>query len=543
MSHSSSNSRRTDSGKSSVGGLDTVMVIRLVLASLIFAVSLILQLPDLLGTVLLIVSAIIAGYDIVLQAAEQAKGGNIYSLQTVIVFVTALSFIIGFGIEGAALIILYQIGFGLIAYASERTKRSALELLQYNDRETVEQVSEIVSDPDNTAMSLESATGGAASFVLKAAIVFAVIFAVVAPIVTAMSFVVAIHRALTIIIVATPLSVVVSIPLANHVGLCYAAQFGVVYRNASVMEQAASSKLAVMDKAGVFTADCPKLVSVQPSILDKNTFMTFAAHAAYYSSQSFAKAISASWANDYRLELVSDFVDIPGYGVDLTIGGAHVTLASRELFVSRGVSVPFEEISNNKVMYMTVSDRYVGYLVISDEVSSDVKGLVSELKAAGIAKCILLSEEGSDATEALSDELEFDEAFGECDTAKKVKLVEDLSNSTNDGIIYIYSTGIEAHSAAGVDIRVSKKSKFADATLDPDYIANLPNALRVCHRVNQISTINAIFAFLVKAILIFLSIIGFCNIWFAIFIDMVAAVATILHTIRVTSNPLFVMKK
>lgn len=543
MSHSSSNSRRTVSGKSSVGGLDTVMVIRLVLASLIFAVSLILQLPDLLGTVLLIVSAIIAGYDIVLQAAEQARGGNIYSLQTVIVFVTALSFIIGFGIEGAALIILYQIGFGLIAYASERTKRSALELLQYNDRETVEQVSEIVSDPDNTAMSLESATGGAASFVLKAAIVFAVIFAVVAPIVTAMSFVVAIHRALTIIIVATPLSVVVSIPLANHVGLCYAAQFGVVYRNASVMEQAASSKLAVMDKAGVFTADCPKLVSVQPSILDKNTFMTFAAHAAYYSSQSFAKAISASWSNDYRLELVSDFVDIPGYGVDLTIGGAHVTLASRELFVSRGVSVPFEEISNNKVMYMTVSDRYVGYLVISDEVSSDVKGLVSELKAAGIAKCILLSEEGSDATEALSDELGFDEAFGECDTAKKVKLVEDLSNSTNDGIIYIYSTGIEAHSAAGVDIRVSKKSKFADATLDPDYIANLPNALRVCHRVNQISTINAVFAFLVKAILIFLSIIGFCNIWFAIFIDMVAAVATILHTIRVTSNPLFVFKK
>ena len=79
MSHSSSNSRRTVSGKSSIGGLDTVMVIRLVLASLIFAVSLILQLPDLLGTVLLIVSAIIAGYDIVLQAAEQAKGGNIYS--------------------------------------------------------------------------------------------------------------------------------------------------------------------------------------------------------------------------------------------------------------------------------------------------------------------------------------------------------------------------------------------------------------------------------------------------------------------------------
>ena len=219
-----------------------------------------------------------------------------------------------------------------------------------------------------------------------------------------------------------------------------------------------------------------------------------------------------------------------------------MSLATRELFVSRGVSVPFEEISNNKVMYMTVSDKYVGYLVISDEINADTKGIVSELKSAGISKCILLSEEGSDNAEALAAELDFDEFYGECDTVKKIKLVQDLSNSTNDGMVYIYGSGIETHSAANIDMRVSKKSKFADAVISPDYIANLPNALRVCHRVNQVSTVNAIFAFAVKALLIFLSIIGFCNVWFAIFIDMVAAVATILHTIRVTSNPIFNFK-
>ncbi len=542
MSRSSSNSSRTTGSNNASAGLDTVMVIRLVIASVIFAVSLILQIPELVSTVLLIVSAIVAGYDIVLEAVEQIKSGNIYSLQPVIILVAVLSFVIGFGLEGAALIILYQIGFGLISYASERTKKSALELLQYNDEETVSQVKDILSDPVNTAMGLENATGSAASFVLKAAMIFAVIFAVVCPIVTNMSFVVSIHRALTIIIVATPLSVVVSIPLANYVGLCYAAQFGVVFSGARAMEETAGAKLAVLDKAGVFTADCPKLVSVQPNILDKNTFMTFAAHAAYYSSQSFAKAISASWSQDYKLELVSNFVDIPGYGVDLKIGGAHVTLASRELFVSRGASVPFEKIGNDKVMYMTVSDKYVGYLVISDEINADAKGIVSELKAAGISKCVLLSEEGSDSTEMLASELDFDEYFGECDTVKKIKLVQDLSNSTNDGMIYIYGSGIETHSAANIDMRVSRKSKFADATIGPDYIANLPNALRVCHRVNQVSTLNAIFAFVVKALLIFLSIIGFCNVWFAIFIDMVAAVATILHTIRVTSNPIFNIK-
>ena len=49
---------------------------------------------------------------------------------------------------------------------------------------------------------------------------------------------------------------------------------------------------------------------------------------------------------------------------------------------------------------------------------------------------------------------------------------------------------------------------------------------------------NALFVFIVKAILIFLSIIGYCNLWLAVFIDFVAAVASVLNTIRVTSESL-----
>ena len=42
----------------------------------------------------------------------------------------------------------------------------------------------------------------------------------------------------------------------------------------------------------------------------------------------------------------------------------------------------------------------------------------------------------------------------------------------------------------------------------------------------------------IKALLIFLSMTGHCTLWFAIFIDMAAALATILNTIRVTQAPL-----
>ena len=110
-------------------------------------------------------------------------------------------------------------------------------------------------------------------------------------------------------------------------------------------------------------------------------------------------------------------------------------------------------------------------------------------------------------------------------------------------MMYVYANGFDAHSAADLDIRVSRKGKFADILVIPEYIANLPLALQLCSRVREVAAENAIFAFVVKAILIFLSLTGYCNIWFAIFIDMAAALATILNSIRVTSPSLISILK
>ena len=85
---------------------------------------------------------------------------------------------------------------------------------------------------------------------------------------------------------------------------------------------------------------------------------------------------------------------------------------------------------------------------------------------------------------------------------------------------------------------MGSKGKFADVIVAPAYINNLPFAKQVAVRVKEVAIENALFAFIIKALLVFLSIVGYCNLWFAIFIDMVAAVFTILNTIRVTNESL-----
>ena len=109
---------------------NTMIVIRLVVASVIFAVSLIVKMPEFLSIILLVLAAAAAGYDIVLQAMNSIEEGEYFSVPVVVVFIALLSYFIGFAIEGAALILLYQIGLMLINYAEEHTKKSALELLE-----------------------------------------------------------------------------------------------------------------------------------------------------------------------------------------------------------------------------------------------------------------------------------------------------------------------------------------------------------------------------------------------------------------------------
>ena len=521
------------------GGLNSIIVIRLIVASLIFAVSLIVKMPSLVRILLLALSVVVSGYDVALDAVNSVESGDYFATPIVIVFVAVISFFIGFGLEGAALMMFYQIGRILIAYAQERTVKSAKELLCYSDEETVEKVTGIIEEENAGKMAMEYTVGSAASFILKIALGIAVLYAVLIPILTNLSFAVSIHRALTIIVIATPLSVVVAMPLTGIIGICYGAQFGVIFNNAAAMEKAAEVETAVFDKPGVFADDHPSLVSAQSDLLDKSTFMNFAAHAVYYSEQPFAKAISDAFNFDYKLDLISDFQDIPGCGVDLKINGAHVTLATRELFASRGEAVPYENAKEDyQMFYMMVSEKYVGKIALTNEIYGETEQLAPDLKAIGFDKCILLTEDGKEESEAAATELEFDEVYGECDTARKLRLVNDLKASRDTQMMYVYANGFDAHSAADLDVRVNRKGKFADILVIPEYIANLPLALQLCSRVREVAAENAIFAFVVKAILIFLSLTGYCNIWFAIFIDMAAALATILNSIRVTSPSL-----
>ncbi len=517
----------------------SLLVVRLVIASVIFAVSSAVSMPAAVKVILLALAALVAGYDIILDAINSVESGDYFAAPIVIVFVAVISFVIGYAIDATAMVILYKVGQILIDYVKDRTLISAEELMRYRDEEEVARTVDTAEKPGAGELDCGKTIEASASFILKILIGFAVLFAILAPLLTHLTVREAIRRALSIIVVSTPLSIVLSIPLVGLVGIFAASRFGALFGKASTIERLSNIKTLIVDKAGVLAEDCPKVLSVQSDVLDTNTFLTFAAHAVYYSEQPIAMALANATDGEYKLEVISNFKELPGYGVEVDIGSAHVTLATKELYISRGEAIPYEGESEEAInFYMMIAGRYVGRLAVSNSALDSAEQIVSDFKKAGVEKCILVSEDGREEIAAFAKKFGFDDAFGELDVEKKLALIEQICERDPGEKAYVYSSGIESHSKADVDFRVSKAGKYADALVNPSSVPALPSVFPISARLRAVASENAIFAFAIKAILVFLSINGWCNIWFAMFIDCAVTLFTELNAIRVSSDPL-----
>lgn len=514
--------------------LNNFLIIRLVVASVIFAVALILNIPNWLRIVLLVISAALAGFDFIMKAFTAVENGDFLSSPVMLVLISVVAFFVGFATEGAALLLLYQIGLLLLNFAKEHTKRSALDLVQDCDEDVYAHMKELAANEESCSMAIENVMQVSAGTILHLAMLFAVVYAIALPLFTNFGFLISIHRALVILLIATPLSIVASIPVAGLVGLCSSASRGLVFNNAGSMEAMADTTVAVIDKNGVFTDECPRVISMYSDVLDQDTFLNFVAHAVYYSEQPVANAISAVFDRDYRLDVIKDFREIPGAGVELSIDGIPVTFASAEYLRGRGLDIEASDESVGQTFYMVVSGRKMGKVVISSDVNQNLENLVPELKSAGIGRCILLCEDSKESGQVFAEAMNFSEMYAQCNTPKKLKIVEETTQKTKGAVLFLYAAGIEQHSAAAVDIRVSKRAKYADAVVTADELGSLPVVKQVSKRVREICIENALFAFIVKAVLIFLSIIGYCNLWLAVVLDFATAIATVFNTIRIT---------
>ena len=532
-SHSSKNSR---AGRSYAQEIVTLLRVALSAALLIAAYS--VNAASLVSMLMLIAAALICGFDIVLAAVDKIIKKRDYLNDQLLVCLCAIAcFCIGCYAETIVMLVVYQLGRTCLNFVIRKTKLGFYGAVSPEDREGSLRLRSILNSPGSLKNSVFDKYMPYLELFSKAAFIVGILFAAAVPLITDMTYVMSIRRGSMLIIAAVPISALAALPMYSLAGLSRAAEYGVYIKNTASLENTGDLASVIYDKADVFTDGTPKLVSVNSPILDNESFLQLAAYTAYSSEQRFAAPIVSAYSGDIITSYISDFKDIPGCGMEISLHGRSVLLGTGELFDAKGISIPDTERKSGYILYLAIGGRYAGSLTLKEKLNPYAESVISDFAALGGIKSVLLTEDGRDVSERLAKALNVDELHYECGFTEKADIIQKCKDqlAPDEKLMYISAENLEYHTAADIDAKVGTEFENADMLMSNVGIFGLPVAYTASHMVKRLSSENLVFTAVIKFVLVVLALTGSATLWFIVLLDFAASVFGVLNVVRMPS--------
>jgi Cd2+/Zn2+-exporting ATPase len=373
------------------------------------------------------------------------------------------------------------------------------------------------------------------------------------------------YQAMTLMVVASPCALVISIPAALLSALASAARGGVLFKGGRHLESAAKIQVVAFDKTGTLTTGKPGVVAVEPigalaggqgdqearrqgdrdtadlpislspgllvsaftpaddalgQLTDTQVRLLAAAAAIErLSEHPLAHAIVvAAQERGLAVPEASDFAALTGVGAQARVGGRLIQIGRPSLWsalpdVTREAIAAHERQGRTVVLIGDDAAPW-GLIAIADTVRPESARAVARLKQIGVAHVVLLTGDNRHAAAAIGSALGVDEVRAELLPDQKVEAIRDLQ--TRYGPVAMVGDGVNdapalatarlgvAMGAAGTDVALES----ADVLLMSDDLSRLPGALHLARQSRQIVRQNLAFAFAVMATLMVFAILG-----------------------------------
>ena len=352
-----------------------------------------------------------------------------------------------------------------------------------------------------------------------------------------------IHRALSFLVVSCPCALVISIPLSFFGGIGGASASGILVKGGNYLEALAKVKTFVFDKTGTLTKGTFEVTDIQPQLegISKNELLRIACAAERASSHPIAMSLKKKAdAELVRLDEAESISEIAGRGVCASIDGQSVLVGNARLMSENGIECAKKNTAGTTV-HVAADGKYLGYIVISDEIKSEAHDAIAALKREGIERVVMLTGDARSVGRSVADELGMDECFAEQLPSDKVERVNELLEKSdgNDKLAFVGDGINDAPVLARADIGIAMGALGSDAAIEAadvvimnDNLLSLSKAMRIARKATRIAKENTVFAIAVKAAVLVLSASGVASMWMAVFADVGVAVIAILNAMR-----------
>jgi P-type Cu+ transporter len=358
-------------------------------------------------------------------------------------------------------------------------------------------------------------------------------------------------NAVSVLIIACPCALGLATPMSIMVAAGRAAAQGILFRDASAIENFRRIDTMIVDKTGTLTEGKPAFdTAVGVAGLDETEVLRLAASLDQGSEHPLAAAIvDAARRQGLELSTVVDFESASGIGVRGTVGGERLSLGNTVLMRQEGVDVTAlvdageaQRQQGSSVMYLARRNRLLGLLAVSDPVKASTPEAVASLHDAGM-RVVMATGDGLTTARSVAARLGIDEVHGEVKPADKLALVEKLQREGR--VVGMAGDGInDAPALAKADVGIAMGTG-TDVAMTSAQVTLVKGDLRGIARARSISLAtvknmrqNLGFAFLYNALGVPVAAGVLYPLTGLLLSPMIAALAMSMSSVSVIANAL-----
>lgn len=360
----------------------------------------------------------------------------------------------------------------------------------------------------------------------------------------------ALARGISVLVISCPCALGLATPVAVMVGNGMGARKGILFKNATSLEQTGKTEIAVLDKTGTITKGEPRVTDIIPTgNISENDLLQLAYSVEIKSEHPLAKAIIARAEEEViKPYEVVNFKAESGNGLSAEYNGERIIGGSKK-YISSFVSIP-DDISQKAdrlsqegktPLFFLIADSLLGIIAVSDVIKDESPKAVKELQNMGI-KVVMLTGDNERTAQAVGRLAGVDEVIAGVMPDGKERVITQMKKQgrvlmVGDGINdapALTSADVGMAIGSGTDIAIDA----ADVVLMNSRLTDAPSAIRLSRKILQNIHENLFWAFIYNVIGIPLA----AGVWIPLFgwqlSPMFGAAAMSLSSFCVVANAL-----
>lgn len=405
---------------------------------------------------------------------------------------------------------------------------------------TVSKILDLVENASSKKTKTENFITKFAKIYTPVVVLAALFLAILPPLILGSNFSVWINRALTFLVISCPCALVISVPLGFFAGIGGASKCGILVKGSSYLELLSKPETIVFDKTGTLTQGCFNVVKiVQQEDTTKEELLELTAYAESYSNHPIALSIKKAYDKNIDKNRISEISEIAGNGVRAEINGCSILVGNENLLKNHNISYQ-KANETGTIVYTAKNSKFLGYIVISDELKEDAQKAIIELKKLKL-QTVMLTGDTEESGLTVAKELNIDKAYTQLLPIDKVDKIEDIieQKTKNKSVIFVGDGINDAPVLTRADVGIAMGGLGSDAAIEAadvvimdDKPTKVATAIKIAKQTLTIVKENIAFALGIKVLFLILGAFGFVTMWGAVFADVGVTLIAVLNSLR-----------